>query len=361
MKKGIVFPLLLLLMLGLVHAQATKRALFEKFTSVACGSCANGSLVLEGVLNNHPDAIAVAHHVSVFDSMTTDDALEIFNYYAGGTPMGTVNRYGNARTSSYWEQSTAQQEAMSAVATVSVDSLSFDPVTRLLTVGVKAVFTDTVSGEFRFNVILTENDVTKNDVGYHQRNYNNGTAGHPLEGLGHPIVGFLHQHVNRAMLGGAWGLQGSIQDTVATPGAEYSYLFTTSLDEDWDEYKMHAVGVLHEYGNANVMDREILNAEEVPLTLVLNRDETAPLSSEFIAYPNPTREHTKLAYTITRHSDVKIEVWDMMGNQVQELYSGFQAAGSHSVVWEVKGQQAGIYFVTLTAEEQRLTRKVILR
>lgn len=361
MKKALTFSLLLVATFGILQAQTTKRALFEKFTSVACGSCANGSLVLEDVLTGHPNAIAVAHHVSVFDSMTTDDALEIFHYYASGTPMGVVNRYGNARTSSYWESGTAQQEGVTASASVSVDSLSFDPATRVLTVGVKALFLEALTGEFRFNVILTENDVTKNDVGYHQRNYNNVTPGHPLEGLGHPIVGFVHQHVQREMLGGSWGEMGSLPATSVQAGEEYNFLFTTTLDEDWNEYKMHAIGVLQEYGPTNVMDREILNAEEVPLTLVLNRDaEVTPLASTFEVYPNPIADVTNLAYTLEQNADVQMAIVDVMGRQIEEVYAGFQTAGSHSVVWDARGVGQGVYLVVLTAGEQRLVKRVFV-
>lgn len=359
MKRGILFLLLLLFTMSVANAQAMKRAVFEKFTSVACGSCANGTLVLADVLAAHPDAIAVAHHVSVFDSMTTDDALEIFQYYAGGTPMGVVNRYGQATTLNNWETRTAQQEATPASATVSIDSLSFDPSTRLLTVGVTALFTEALTGEFRFNVILTENEVTKNDVGYHQRNYNNVTPGHPLEGLGHPIVGFVHQHVQRVMLGGAWGLAGSLPATSVQAGETFSHLFTVTLDEDWNEYNMHAVGILQEYGATQLMDREILNAEEVPLTLVLDREETTPLASQFKAYPNPVQDLTTLNYTLEKNAEVHLLVTDLMGRTVSDLYRGFQAAGSHSVIWDARAVPHGTYLIHLNADAQRMTARVV--
>lgn len=54
-------------------------------------------------------------------------------------------------------------------------------------------------------------------------------------------------------------------------------------------------------------------------------------------YPNPFSTETTIQYQLSKPSDVKITVYNMMGQQVALLVDEYQVAGTHSVKWVAKG------------------------
>src|SRR5207237_6602960 len=87
---------------------------------------------------------------------------------------------------------------------------------------------------------------------------------------GNPIVGFKHNHVLEAMLGGTWGEAGVIPATV-TSGQSFTKTFTWTIPAQsngpihrYVADSMHIVGYVSEY-DADDTKRPILNAEETSL------------------------------------------------------------------------------------------------
>ena len=68
-----------------------------------------------------------------------------------------------------------------------------------------------IQGEARLVIWAVEAEVTGPD----QVNYYNTTAGHPYEGAGDPIVGFVYENVMRGSL--TSGAQGEVIDLGASP------------------------------------------------------------------------------------------------------------------------------------------------
>lgn len=77
-------------------------------------------------------------------------------------------------------------------------------------------------------------------------------------------------------------------------------------------------------------------------------------------HPNPFNPTTTIDFSLTQPSAVSITVFDLIGNQVATLVDGSLGAGSHSVVWNAVEQPSGLYFYTLRAGGQSVTRKMIL-
>ena len=77
-------------------------------------------------------------------------------------------------------------------------------------------------------------------------------------------------------------------------------------------------------------------------------------------HPNPFNPTTTIDFSLTQPSAVSITVIDLIGNQVATLVDGSLGAGSHSVVWNAVEQPSGLYFYTLRAGGQSVTRKMIL-
>jgi len=69
-------------------------------------------------------------------------------------------------------------------------------------------------------------------------------------------------------------------------------------------------------------------------------------------YPNPFNPSTSIKYTLVERSLVTIEVFDLLGREVQTLLKGAQESGLHEVGFDAEGLPSGMYFYRLTAQPQ---------
>ena len=81
-------------------------------------------------------------------------------------------------------------------------------------------------------------------------------------------------------------------------------------------------------------------------------------------YPNPASRGANIPFTLARHSDVSIEIYDVSGHRVR-TFSESLPAGSHSRIWGGLDEQgrrvaSGLYFVRLKTEELSATRKLLV-
>lgn len=77
-------------------------------------------------------------------------------------------------------------------------------------------------------------------------------------------------------------------------------------------------------------------------------------------YPNPFNPATVISFELGRESDISMAVYDVMGGLVKELASGVYPAGQHRISFDASGLNAGVYFYTLRAAGETLTRKMTL-
>jgi hypothetical protein len=106
---------------------------------------------------------------------------------------------------------------------------------------------------------------------------------------------------------------------------------------------------------------------------VLLRDlYTAHLSAEipstsFLApnYPNPFNPSTMIEFGLATSGQVRLEVFNILGQQVVVLADGYHAAGRYSVTWDGMNRSggrvaSGLYFYRLESPEYTQTRKLLL-
>ncbi len=78
------------------------------------------------------------------------------------------------------------------------------------------------------------------------------------------------------------------------------------------------------------------------------------------AYPNPFNPSTTISYSLPRPSDVRIEVYDLLGKRVCLLERGFKPSGEYEVTFEATDLASGVYFYTLTAGDFTQTRRMVV-
>ena len=75
---------------------------------------------------------------------------------------------------------------------------------------------------------------------------------------------------------------------------------------------------------------------------------------------NPFNPTTTIGFTLADAGDVAIDVYNVAGQKVDTLVSGFMEAGSHSAVWDASGFSAGVYFYTVKSGDFTRTLKMTL-
>lgn len=77
-------------------------------------------------------------------------------------------------------------------------------------------------------------------------------------------------------------------------------------------------------------------------------------------HPNPFNSSTTISYDLPRRSDVRIEIYDILGRRIEMLLNGDQPAGTHSVVWDARDASSGIYFYRIKAGDFAASKSCLL-
>ncbi len=82
-------------------------------------------------------------------------------------------------------------------------------------------------------------------------------------------------------------------------------------------------------------------------------------------YPNPFNPSTVIRYTVPESNDgrvvnVKLIIYDILGNEVEAIVNEKQSGGTYSVKFDGGNLAAGIYFYKLIADKYSSVRKMIL-
>ncbi len=78
--------------------------------------------------------------------------------------------------------------------------------------------------------------------------------------------------------------------------------------------------------------------------------------------PNPVSTNASLSYRLNQSSDVRIEVYDMVGRQVATLANEQQNSGMHRIeIGDAINRNKGVYFVRLSIDGQSITKKVLVQ
>jgi hypothetical protein len=151
-------------------------------------------------------------------------------------------------------------------------------------------------------------------------------------------------------------------------GVYYTTDFTTWIDfstglESYD-YSVSQLVATDEY---LYKTGGTINSYQIPLPELDTHWESTQLVEFTLSqnYPNPFNPTTTLQYELPRDAQVKIRIFDIMGEEVKTLVNNQQNAGYKSVVWDATNNSgrpvsAGLYLYMIRAEDFRQTKKMVL-
>jgi hypothetical protein len=77
-------------------------------------------------------------------------------------------------------------------------------------------------------------------------------------------------------------------------------------------------------------------------------------------YPNPFNPTTTIKFNLPEQSNVRIDVFNTLGQQVKSLVNGEVLAGEHSVKFDASALSSGVYLYRMQAGDFNEIKKMIL-
>ena len=121
--------------------------------------------------------------------------------------------------------------------------------------------------------------------------------------------------------------------------------------------------------SVRVEKADLRNLDNAKTELVATGNYEAPFVPKATAlmqnYPNPFNPTTTVSFDLSVAGNVTIQVYDVSGRLVANLFNGRKDVGRHSVTWSGKDTRgslmpSGIYFCRMTAPGFKATMKMIL-
>jgi hypothetical protein len=76
--------------------------------------------------------------------------------------------------------------------------------------------------------------------------------------------------------------------------------------------------------------------------------------------PNPFNPSASVKYTVPEAGEVNLSVFNLLGQEVAELVSGYREAGIHSVTFDASALPSGLYLARLTTAGQTQLHRMVL-
>ena len=96
--------------------------------------------------------------------------------------------------------------------------------------------------------------------------------------------------------------------------------------------------------------------------MIINGAEPPPLTSTFglTNYPNPFNPTTHISFSLCEACNVRLDVYNIMGQTVVTLVDEYLQCGTHEIEWNASSAASGVYFYRLSAGDMIETRRMLL-
>ncbi len=80
----------------------------------------------------------------------------------------------------------------------------------------------------------------------------------------------------------------------------------------------------------------------------------------FAPFPNPFNPSTNLSFYLPRQTKVKLEIFNLLGQKVKQIFNGTLRAGLHKFQFNGSALASGVYFSVLSTPENKFIKKLML-
>ncbi|MFH0895153.1 MAG: T9SS type A sorting domain-containing protein [Bacteroidota bacterium] len=147
----------------------------------------------------------------------------------------------------------------------------------------------------------------------------------------------------------------------AYDGANYWHFAATDVFEDATNYEIPLTTTTHGALSTDPCTHYYFSGVVVPKAAFVGVEENnSVISSISQNYPNPFSTTSTINVNLAKATTLSVEVTNIMGQKVMTINKGNVASGSHNVVIDGSKLTSGVYFYTVRAGENSVTRKMIV-
>lgn len=149
------------------------------------------------------------------------------------------------------------------------------------------------------------------------------------------------------------------------PGSTSNFLFTPTSTPNSDSYSASGTYV----SITNISASSSTMTADFAVSLAADADngsnDALPQWALKQNYPNPFNPATVIEYSLKTSGEVKINVFNVLGQPVKTLVSKHHDPGEYQIMWNAtdndnKAVSSGVYFYELTSQDARLVKKMVL-
>ena len=176
-----------------------------------------------------------------------------------------------------------------------------------------------------------------------------------IQVLGIPSLRYIYEDVAAPVDEGA-------EECVCTDAGPDGYIDLT-FNIDWDGM-VAALGEVYDGEivpisvNGQLTDGRPFQGTDCVLIIAYQQGETGV--QDLTTYPNPFNPTATISFSLPQAGDVRLEVFNIVGQKVATLVESQMEAGEHSVVWNAGDMASGVYLYRLQARGINITRKMAL-
>ena len=152
-------------------------------------------------------------------------------------------------------------------------------------------------------------------------------------------------NIERKTVGADWGLIGSVKAAVLSNSPK-QYSFTDkNLQSGQYQYRLEMIDNDGTFKYSSIVEAEVA----VPKNYELNQN-----------FPNPFNPNTVISYSLPLASNVRLSIYNSLGQTVKVLENGYKNAGSYSVSFNANELPTGTYFYKMEAGQFSQIKKMML-
>jgi len=111
-----------------------------------------------------------------------------------------------------------------------------------------------------------------------------------------------------------------------------------------------------------VLSEDEIYALSEPPTRIAQKENN--IATDFVLgqnFPNPFNPSTTIGFSLAKPANVTLNIYNIAGQEIETLASGFYHSGRYEIPWMAKGQPSGLYFYVLQAGEYSETKKMVVQ
>ncbi len=332
---------------SLIVTNSPRNLVLEFCTGTWCQWCPCGEDEVHNLHAAYPSSVILAYHGAASDpwkSFTGNSIISLLGF--PGYPSGLIDRRlgsNNGWGSFFFDGEYRLSQSPEAAVDIRVTNENYNTATRQFTVNLNATALSNLSGQYKVNYVITEDNLVYPQTG------NSSCPGSST---------WEHDWVVRTIANNVSGE--NVNSGNWNSGQIIPLTLTTTLDSAWAAVNCsYHVFIFKDNGQLSISEVQQGISGEIMTTGINPSGENVPSNFELSQnYPNPFNPVTNIHFSIPHDGNVSLKIYNVLGKLVEVYVDEFMKAGVYNAEVDASNYPSGIYFYRLTSGSFSETKKM---